>query len=61
MSARDGEWSAVKVWFHAALEQPATKRAEYLEVGLRAQPALLREVQSLLAAHDQGAERFERS
>ena len=61
MNARDGEWSAVKLWFHAALEQPATQRMEYLETGLRTPPALLREVQSLLAAHDEGAKRFERS
>ncbi|MEQ1692309.1 MAG: hypothetical protein ABMA00_13545 [Gemmatimonas sp.] len=60
MNARDGEWDAVKTWFHAALERPTAERAEYLESALRERPALLREVRSLLTAHDEGAERFER-
>jgi len=60
MSARSGEWDAVKEWFHAALEQPATERSAYVEAALRERPTLLHEVKSLLAAHQEGTERFER-
>ncbi|MBL0172801.1 MAG: hypothetical protein IPP90_19245 [Gemmatimonadaceae bacterium] len=60
MTARDGEWDSVKQWFHAALERPAPDRSNYLDDALRERPALLREVRSLLAAHEEGAARFER-
>lgn len=61
MSAGAAEWETVKEWFHAALERPAVERTSYLEVSLRERPVVLREVRSLLAAHDAGDERFERA
>ena len=52
-------WKQVNVLFHAVLEQPATERAGFLARAAADDPALVREVESLLAAHASSADFLE--
>ncbi len=55
MVSRD-QWRAVEEIFHAALERPPEERAAFLDQACAADPALRREVESLLAADEADAE-----
>ena len=46
-------WSSIKALFAAAVEVPASERSELLVREAQGDSALIAEVQSLLAAHDQ--------
>ena len=50
-------WRRVEELYHAALEREASEREAFVERECAGDPALLREVSSLLRA-DQGTERF---
>ena len=45
-------WEEVKAVLHAALERPPRERGVFVEAACSTDPALRREVDSLLAAHD---------
>jgi hypothetical protein len=51
MSARDAQWPRIKEIVAGALDLPADDRAAYVVSSCGADPALRREVESLLAAH----------
>ncbi len=44
-------WERIRAVFHAALEQPADARAEFLSTACEGDESIRREVESLLAAH----------
>src|SRR5262245_42427662 len=51
-------WSQVKELFRAALEQEPSRRKAFLEEACAGDDALRREVESLLAAHEQAGTTF---
>jgi eukaryotic-like serine/threonine-protein kinase len=52
-----GDWQRINDLFHAALERPPAARQTFLDEACAQEPAIRREVASLLAAHDR-AEQF---
>ena len=50
---RADEWKRVDVLFHAALDRPPTDRSAYVHAQSLGDESLRREVESLLAAHEQ--------
>jgi non-specific serine/threonine protein kinase/serine/threonine-protein kinase len=46
------QWQQIKEVFHQAVELPATERPQFLSRHCHADPALRRELESLLASHD---------
>ena len=52
-------WKQVNALFHAVLEQPAAERSAFLTRSAASDPALVREVESLLTAHASSADFLE--
>ena len=55
-----GDWNRVKDLFHAVLDRTPDDRAAFLHEACAHDPAVLAEVESLLAAHDQASDFAER-
>jgi hypothetical protein len=60
MNDEPAQWDRVKELFQAALEQPPDKRVPFLREACGDDREVLREVESLLAAHEQAGDFAER-